>query len=216
MVLGGVIVPFIGIKLIDLTHFSVHLENFITMKSNLLPAIKLTLLCAVFFSGIYTLAVYGIAQFAPNNGKGEIIKHNGKPFYSNIAQNFSDDKYFHSRPSAVGYNAAGSGGSNKGPSNPDYLNEVRSRIDTFLVHNPGIDKSEIPSDLVTASGSGLDPHISVQAAKVQVKRIAKLRGIAEANIQQLILSNTEKPLLGMFGPERINVLQINIALDNLK
>lgn len=186
------------------------------MKSNILPAIKLTLLCAVFFSGIYTLAVYGIAQFSPNNGKGEIITHNGKTFYSNIAQYFSSDTYFYSRPSAVAYNAAGSGGSNKGPSNPDYLAEVQSRIDTFLVHNPSIDKSEIPSDLVTASGSGLDPHISVQAANVQVKRIAKLRGIAEANIQQLIISNTEKPLFGMFGTEHINVLKLNIALDNLK
>lgn len=186
------------------------------MKSNVLPAIKLTLLCLVLFSGIYTLAVYGIAQFSPNNGKGEIITANGKTFYSNIAQSFTDDKYFWSRPSAVGYNAAASGGSNKGPSNPDYLAEVQSRIDTFLAHNPGIDKSEIPSDLVTASGSGLDPHISVQAAQVQVKRIAQARGIAEANIQQLIISNTEKPLLGFFGAERINVLLLNIDLDNLK
>ncbi len=186
------------------------------MKSNIFPAIKLTLICLVFFSGIYTLTVFGIAQFAPNKGKGEIITHNGKTFYSNIAQNFSDDKYFWSRPSAVDYDASGSGGSNKGPSNPDYLAEVQSRIDTFLVHNPGIEKSEIPADLVTASGSGLDPHISVQAANVQVKRIAKIRGIAEANIQQLIISNTEKPLLGMFGTERINVLKLNIALDNLK
>lgn len=186
------------------------------MKSNILPAIKLTLLCAVFFSGIYSLAVYGIAQFAPNKGKGEIIMHNGNTFYSNIAQKFTDDKYFWSRPSAVAYNAAGSGGSNKGPTSPDYFAEVESRIDTFLIHNPGITKSEIPSDLVTASGSGLDPHISVQAANVQAKRIAKLRGIAEANIQQLIISNTEKPLFGMFGTERINVLKLNIALDNLK
>ncbi len=186
------------------------------MKSDILPAIKLTLLCMLFFSGIYTLAVYGIAQFSANNGKGEIITHNGKTFYSNIAQSFTDDKYFYSRPSAVNYNAAGSGGSNKGPSNPVYLAEVQARIDTFLVHNPGIDKSEIPSDLVTASGSGLDPHISVPAANVQVKRIATIRGIAAANIQQLILSNTEKPLLGWFGPARINVLKLNIALDNLK
>ncbi|OWY18187.1 K(+)-transporting ATPase subunit C [Sphingobacteriales bacterium UPWRP_1] len=186
------------------------------MKSNILPAIKLTLLCLVFFSGIYTLTVYGISQFASNNGKGEIISHNGKTYYTNIAQSFTDDKYFYSRPSAVNYNAAGSGGSNKGPSNPDYLAQVQSRIDTFLVHNPGINKSEIPSDLVTASGSGLDPHISVQAANVQVKRIVKIRGIAESDIRQLILSNTEKPLLGLFGTERINVLKLNIALDNLK
>ena len=114
------------------------------------------------------------------------------------------------------YNAAGAGGSNKGPSNPDYLAAVQARIDTFLVHNPGVKKSEIPSDIVTASGAGLDPHISVQAANVQVKRIGKIRDIAEGNLQQLIISNTEKPLLGLLGTERINVLKLNIALDNLK
>ena len=186
------------------------------MKSTILPAIKLTLLSLVFFSGIYTLIIWGIAQMAPNNGKGEIITHNGKTFYANIAQKFSDDKYFSSRPSACGYNAAGSGGSNKGPSNPDYLKDVQARIDTFMVHNPGIEKSQIPSDLVTASGAGLDPNISVQAANVQVKRIAKIRSIAEGNIQQLISSNTEKPLMGLFGTEKINVLKLNIELDNLK
>jgi K+-transporting ATPase ATPase C chain len=186
------------------------------MISNILPAIKLTLLCLFFFSGLYTLVLYGIAQFAPNQGKGEIILHQGKTFYANIAQNFSDDKYFSSRPSAVGYNAAGSGGSNKGPSNPGYLAEVQARIDTFLAHNPGISKSEIPSDLVTASGGGLDPNISVQAAQVQVKRIARSRGLAEEKIKQLIASHTEKPLLGLFGTEKINVLKLNISLDNLK
>jgi len=186
------------------------------MKTNILPAIKLTLLFMVFFSGIYTLVLYGIAQLAPNQGKGEIILHNGKKFYTNIAQNFTDDKYFSSRPSAVAYNAAGSGGSNKGPSNPDYLAEVQARIDTFLAHNPGVSKSEIPSDLVTASGAGLDPNISVQAARVQVKRIAQSRGLAEENIKQLIVSHTERPLLGLFGTEKINVLKLNISLDNLK
>ncbi|MBK9636848.1 MAG: K(+)-transporting ATPase subunit C [Bacteroidetes bacterium] len=186
------------------------------MKSNIFPAIKLTFVCLVFFMGIYTLAVYGIAQFAPNQGKGEIISSNGNTYYSNVGQSFTDDKYFISRPSAVGYNAAGSGGSNKGPSNPDYLAEVQARIDTFLIHNPGIDKSEIPSDLVTASGSGLDPNLSVQAAKVQVKRIAKIRGLAEGNVLQLIVSNTEQPLFGLFGTEKINLLKLNIALDKLK
>jgi K+-transporting ATPase ATPase C chain len=185
------------------------------MKSNIFPAIKLTLVCLVFFMGIYTLAVYGIAQFAPNKGKGEIISQNGITYYSNVGQSFTDDKYFNSRPSAVGYNAAGSGGSNKGPSNPDYLAEVQARIDTFLVHNPGIDKSEIPSDLVTASGSGLDPNISVQSAKVQVKRIAKIRNISETTIHQLLEQQTENPLLGLFGPQKINVLKLNIQLDNL-
>ena len=186
------------------------------MKSNIFPAIKLTIVCLVFFMGIYTIVVYGIAQFAPNHGKGEIVSEKDNTYYSNIGQSFTDDKYFYSRPSAVGYNAAGSGGSNKGPSNPDYLAEVQARIDTFLVHNPDIDKAEIPSDLVTASGSGLDPNISVQAANVQIKRIAKIRGISERNLHQLVLACTEKPLLGLFGTEKINVLKLNRALNNLK
>ncbi|MBP6333944.1 MAG: K(+)-transporting ATPase subunit C [Bacteroidia bacterium] len=186
------------------------------MKDNILPAIKLTLVSLIFFSGIYTAVIYAIAQFAPNNGKGEIITHNGKTFYSNIAQNFSEDKYFSSRPSAVGYNAAGSGGSNKGPSNPDYLAEVQGRIDTFLVHNPAIDKSQIPSDLVTASGAGLDPNISVQAALIQVPRIAIIRNLAEKDLQLLVEQQTEKPLLNLLGTEKINVLKLNISLDNLK
>lgn len=186
------------------------------MKSNLLPAIKLTLVSLIFFMGIYTLAVYGIAQLAPNKGKGDIIVHKGKMYYSNIGQTFTEDNYFNSRTSAVGYNAAGSGGSNKGPSNTDYLKEVQARIDTFLVHNPDVTKAEIPSDLVTASGSGLDPNISIQAAKVQVKRIAKIRNISEERLIQLIDEQTEKPLLGLFGTEKINVLKLNIALDDLK
>ncbi len=186
------------------------------MKTNILPAIRLTLVCLLFFSGIYTLMVLAVAQFSPNKGNGEIIVQNNKKYYVNIGQKFTDDKYFYSRPSAVDYNAAGAGGSNKGPSNPDYLKTVQQRIDTFLVHNPGIRKADIPSDLVTASGSGLDPDISVAAANVQVKRIAKIRGIAEGNLQQLIISNTQKPLAGFLGPERINVLKLNLALDNLK
>ena len=186
------------------------------MKENILPAIRLTIVCLLFFSGIYTLIVFGIAQFSPNKGKGEIIVQNNKKYYVNVGQSFTDDKYFYSRPSAVDYNAANAGASNKGPSNPDYLNTVKARIDTFLVHNPGVKKSDIPSDLVTASGSGLDPNISVQAANVQVKRIAKIRGIAEGNLQQLIISNTQKPLVGILGTERINVLELNLALDNLK
>lgn len=170
----------------------------------------------LFFTVIYPLAVWGIAQFSPNAGKGEIIVHNGNKYYVNIGQSFTDNHYFWSRPSAVDYNAAGSGGSNKGPSNEEYLAEVRARIDTFLVHNPEVHKSEIPVDLVTASGSGLDPNFSVQAAKVQVKRIAKIRGIDELKLNQLIDQQTEKPLWGIFGPEKINVLKLNIALDGLK
>jgi K+-transporting ATPase ATPase C chain len=183
------------------------------MKNNLIPAIRLTLVCLVFFCGIYTLSIFGISKLVPGNMS---FAKNNSGYYENVGQSFTSDKYFNSRPSAVGYNAAGSGGSNKGPSNPDYLAEVQARIDTFLVHNPSIRKEEIPSDLVTSSGSGLDPNISVQAAKVQVKRIAKTRNISETTINQIIEQQTEKPLLGLFGTEKINVLQLNIALDNVK
>lgn len=186
------------------------------MKQNLLPAIRLTAVCLVFFAGFYTLIIFGIAQFAPNNGKGEILTFNNKKYYANIGQKFDEDRYFWSRPSAVDYNAAGAGGSNKGPNNPDYLKTVQERIDNFLKHNPDTKKPEIPSDLVTASGSGLDPNISVQAANVQAKRIAKIRNIAENQIEKLIASNTEKPFLGIFGTEKVNVLKLNIALDELK
>lgn len=185
------------------------------MKTNLFPAIRLTLFCALFFSGIYTVSLLGIAKFAPNGGKGEIISQNGKTYYSNIGQSFSDDKYFNSRPSAVGYNAAGSAGSNKGPSNPAYLAEVQARIDTFMVHNPTIKKSDIPADLVTASGSGLDPNISVQGALIQVPRVAKLRKISPIVIEKLVEQQTEKPLFGLFGTSKINVLKLNLALDEL-
>lgn len=181
-----------------------------------MPAIRLTLFCALFFSGIYTLSILGIAQMAPNQGKGEIVTVNGKNHHINVAQKFVDNKYFWSRPSAVDYNAAGSGGSNKGPNNPDYLAEVKTRIDTFLLKNPTVKRSEVPSELVTASGSGLDPNISVQGAKVQVDRIVKTRNLDKQKVLDLIIKNTEKPLLGMLGTEKINVLRLNIELDKLK
>lgn len=186
------------------------------MKQHIIPAIRLTVATLLLFAVVYPVTLWGIAQLSPNSGKGEVIEHNGKTYYSNIGQSFTDDKYFWSRPSAVDYNAAGSGGSNKGPSNEEYLAQVQARIDSFLVHNPEVHKSEIPVDLITASGSGLDPDFSDQAAKVQVKRIAKIRKIDEAKLLELIDTQIEKPLFGLFGPEKINVLRLNIALDNLK
>lgn len=186
------------------------------MKKEIIPSLLLTILCIVFFSGVYPAVIWGIAQVAPNRGEGKIIKDSkGKYYYENIGQKFSDDKYFWSRPSAVGYNAAGSGGSNKGPDNPDYLAQVQATIDTFMVHNPGINKADIPSDMVTASGSGLDPHISVQGAEIQVARIAKVRGLDKGKVEALVKAHIDAPMYGM-GPERINVLKLNIALDNLK
>lgn len=187
------------------------------MKQHIIPALRLTLVCIVFFSVIYPLFIWGIAQAAPAKGEGETVVVNGKVVgYALEGQSFTNDRYFWSRPSAVGYNAAGSGGSNKGPSNPDYLKDVQSRIDTFLVHNPGVKKEEIPSELVTASGGGLDPDISPAGALVQVKRIAGTRKVSEEKVRQLVQQSIQKPLLGLLGTERVNVLKLNIALDNLK
>ena len=184
------------------------------MKKNLLISLKLTLVMIILCAVLYSLLIAGIGKVTAGGGKGETVSVNGKVVgYANIGQKFTDDKYFWGRPSAVDYNAAGSGGSNKGPSNPDYLKVVQERIDTFLAHNPKVKKEEIPAEMVTASGSGLDPHISPASAYIQVKRIAAVRGTDESKIKTLVDSHVEK---GMIGPDVVNVLKLNIALDNLK
>ena len=174
----------------------------------------MTLVMIVLCAVVYPLLIAGIGKATPGGGKGKTLSVNGKVVgYENIGQKFTDDKYFNGRPSAVDYNAAGSAGSNKGPRNPDYLQVVKDRIDTFLVHNPGIKKEEIPADLVTASGSGLDPDISPASAYVQVKRVAAVRGLTEDIVKALV----EKQLsTTVMGPSVVNVLKLNIALDNLK
>jgi potassium-transporting ATPase KdpC subunit len=184
------------------------------MKKYIWPSVKLTLIFILLCAVLYPLFISAVAKLAPGQGKGETISVNGKVVgYERIGQKFTDDKYFQGRPSAVDYNAAGSAGSNKGPTNPDYLKSVQDRIDTFLVHNPGVRKEEIPADLVTASGSGLDPDISPEAAYVQVIRIAKMRGLVEENVKSLVDRHVERPLL---GPAHVHVLTLNIALDQLK
>ncbi|MFT3705927.1 MAG: K(+)-transporting ATPase subunit C [Agriterribacter sp.] len=187
------------------------------MKKNLIISLKLTLVLLLLLSGLYPLLVAGVGKMTPGGGNGEKVEVNGKVVgYANIGQKFTDDKYFQGRPSAVDYNAAGSAGSNKGPSNPDYLATVQQRIDTFLAHNPGVSKQSIPAELVTASGSGLDPDLSPAGALVQVSRIASVRHIAPEKITTLVQQHTEKPLLEIFGPSKVNVLKLNIALDALK
>jgi K+-transporting ATPase ATPase C chain len=183
------------------------------MKTNILPAVRLTLVSVFVLLVLYPLLILGIAQLAPAKGEGEkVIVDNKTVGYKLEGQAFSSDQYFWSRPSAVSYNAAGSAGSNKGPSNPDYLAEVQARIDTFLIHHPGIKKEEIPSELVTSSGSGLDPDISPAAALIQAKRVAAARKISESKVIALIDQHTQKPLMGM---QAVNVLALNLALDKL-
>ena len=187
------------------------------MKKNLLVSLKLTLVMILLCAVLYPLLIAGVSKAAPGGGKGVTVSVNGKVVgYENIGQSFTDDKYFQGRPSAVSYNAAGSAGSNKGPSNPDYLQTVQDRIDTFLAHNPGMRKEEIPADLVTASGSGLDPDISPAAAYIQVKRIATLRSLPEEKVKSLVDRHVQKPLAGLLGPSKVNVLKLNIALDEVK
>ena len=164
---------------------------------------------------IYPVIIWVIAKTAPAKGEGETVTANGRVVgYKLEGQSFTQEKYFNGRPSAAGYNAAGSSGSNKGPTNPDYLKDVQSRIDSFLIHNPTIAKAEIPSDLVTSSGSGLDPDISLQGAMVQVDRIAKARKIDKESVLSLIQKNIEES--GFNKIKKINVLTINFALDELK
>lgn len=185
------------------------------MKKNLLISLKLTIIMIILCAGIYPLVVAAIGKATPGGGKGETVTVNGKVVgYEKVGQKFTEDKYFWGRPSAIDYNAAGSGGSNKGPSNPEYLQLVQDRIDSFLVHNPGINKADIPAELVTASGSGLDPDISPASAYIQVKRVAAVRGLSEEKVKALVTAHIDKSWLG--PKEKINVLKLNVALDALK
>lgn len=176
-----------------------------------------TFLCMLLLSVAYPLLISGIGQLAPGNGKGRMVSYNRKTVgFEQEGQQFTENRYFWGRPSAVNYNGAGSGGSNKGPSNPDYLKEVKSRIDTFLVHHPYLNRKEVPAELVTASGSGLDPHISPQAAAIQVKRVSLATGLDEKTVQSLVKKHTDPPLVGTFGPSTVNVLKLNLALAQQK
>ena len=188
------------------------------MKNNLFISIRLTIVTAFLFGILYPLFITGISKIvSPNGGKGkELMANNQLVGFELIGQKFDDGKYFNSRPSAIDYNAASTGGSNKGTSNPEYLALVEERISSFLKENPSIKKEDVPVELVTASGGGLDPHISPQAAYIQIARIATVRNIEEAKLKALVDSHVEKPLLNLVGTSKVHVLKLNIALDNLK
>jgi potassium-transporting ATPase KdpC subunit len=180
------------------------------------PAILLFVAFAILCGGIYPAVVTGIASaFFPRQAGGSIITDkSGREIGSSlIGQPFSDPKYFWPRPSAsadFGYNPLGSGGSNSGPTNPDYLKSVGERVKAL--HDAGV-TSNIPADLVEASASGLDPHISPEAARVQLPRIAKARGVSEEALAQLVGQATEDRQLGFLGEPRVNVLVLNLILD---
>ncbi|MGB7602036.1 MAG: K(+)-transporting ATPase subunit C [Candidatus Sulfotelmatobacter sp.] len=192
------------------------------------PAIVVLVALTLITGLVYPLAMTGIAQLIfPRQANGSMIERDGKVVGSElIGQNFTSDKYFHGRPSATTapdpkdpnktvaapYNAANSGGSNLGPSNKALVDRVKGDIATLQKQNPG---ASVPIDLVTTSGSGLDPDISPEAALFQVPRIAKARSLPDAQIRQLVEENTEGRWLGLLGEPRVNVLQINLALDRL-
>lgn len=187
------------------------------MKKYIVQSLRLTGVLLVMLCVIYPLFIAFAGSFSKGDGGGEKVIKNGKVVgYAALGQSFKKPEYFWGRPSAVNYNAAGSGGSNKGPSNAEYLKQVADCIDTLLKYNPTIKKEDIPADMVTASGSGLDPDISEQAAKIQITRIAAYRKLDVNAVNKLVAEHTEKPLFGLFGPTKINVLKLNVALDELK
>lgn len=182
-------------------------------------SVKITIAFCVFFSVFYILVLWIFAQFAgPNKGNAEVLTLNAKAVgAANVGQMFTEDIYFWGRPSCAGdgYDASSSAGSNKGPTNEEYLAEVEARIDTFLLHHPYLQRKEVPAEMVTASASGLDPDITPASAYVQVKRVAEARGMDEATVRGIVDKTVEKPLLGLFGTAKVNVLKLNIALEKI-
>ena len=186
----------------------------------LIVSIKMVIVLTVLTGFIYPLAVTGLAMVVfPHQAQGSLVTRGGKVVGSElIGQNFAAPNYFHSRPSAAGdkgYDASNSGGSNLGPTNKTLISAVQQRIKDTVEANPGTTADQIPSDLVTTSGSGLDPEISPAAADFQVARIAKTRGISEEEVRLLVSQNTRGRYLGLLGESGVNVLMLNLALDRL-
>jgi K+-transporting ATPase ATPase C chain len=183
------------------------------------PAIVLFALLSVLTGIIYPLIITAVANVAfPDEASGSLMMRDGRPVGSQlIGQSFSEPKYFWSRPSATApqpYNGASSGGSNLGPLNPALTDAVKTRIQALQAADP-LNKAPVPVDLVTASGSGLDPHISAAAAQYQIARVARARRLDLWAVQALVSSHTQGRLWGVFGEPRVNVLELNLALDEL-
>jgi len=184
------------------------------IRHNLVAAVLMTIVTTLILGVIYPLGITGIAQVAfRDKANGQLIERNGSVVGSRIiGQRFSSAGYFRSRPSAAGtgYDAANSAGSQLGPTNRKLIDNVKANVDAARRENPG---APVPIDLVTTSASGLDPDISPAAAEFQVPRIARERRTAESDIRQLVAANTEGRTFGLFGEQRVNVLELNLALD---
>lgn len=190
------------------------------IRNQIKPAIVMTIVLTVVTGFIYPIAVWAVAQVVfPAQADGSIVMRDGHPIGSAlIGQNFSGDKYFHPRPSAAGdkgYDAANSGGSNLGPTNKALIDAVRKRVAAEAKLDGPIAKSGVPVDIVTTSGSGLDPEITPAAAELQVARIARVRGIDEGAVRAIVRQNTRRRWAGVLGEPGVNVLGANLALDDV-
>lgn len=186
------------------------------MKKNLITAVLMTLVTTVLFGLLFPLLITGLAQILfPRQANGELITKNNQIVGSRlIGQTFSSAGYFHSRPSnaGTGYDAGNSGASNLGPTNQALIARVQADADRLQTENPG---RPIPMDLLTSSASGLDPHISPDAAEFQVPRVAKERGLSEAVVREAVRQHTEPRQFGFLGEPRVNVLELNLTLDEI-
>jgi potassium-transporting ATPase KdpC subunit len=187
---------------------------FIEIKNSVIA----TIVFAVILCGIYPLVVDGAGQlFFPNKANGSLIEGKDRRLVGSelLGQAFSGDKYFHPRPSAAGagYDAANSSGTNLGPTSQKLMDSVKAAVEQYRKENNLTADALVPADAVTSSASGLDPHISVKNAELQVPRVAKARGLGEANVRDLVKRNTDGPQFGILGDPGVNVLKLNLALD---
>jgi potassium-transporting ATPase KdpC subunit len=190
------------------------------MRQIVRPALSLLFALSVLTGLIYPLLITGVAQVLfPWQARGSLIERDGKEVGSRlIGQNFSDPKYFWGRLSATSpmpNNGAGSGGSNLAPTNPALIDQAKGRVDALHAADPTF-SGAVPADLATASASGLDPDIRPGSALVQAARVARARGLDEARVRALVADHTERPLLGLIGERKVNVLELNLALDAMK
>lgn len=184
------------------------------MKKNLLTAFLMTIVTTILLGIIYPLVVTGLAQVLfPKKANGELIEANGKIIGSRLlAQGFTGARYFHPRPSAVNYDGTNSNGSQLGPTNHQLIDRVKSDVAALQAENPG---TPVPIDMVTTSASGLDPDITEAAADFQAPRVAKARGLSEDAVREAIRQHTQGRQLGFLGEPRVNVLELNLALDQI-